>query len=211
MPISYDCQITNTQVVSQATREAPLLPVPYGHHSLWRTRMRKVDSWSRWHTSPPGRGRGRLLQTLQPPVLALSLGCGNRSLASHRVGRVTGWGRRRRRGRGWQAGMGGARALSGGCDRPGTCLPASPTGCLLIGEARRERGGSAGSELQAARSPHHRGSLLSRLSPASDKQDLALGFVFGLFTFYFFPPRKEGWEKAACNWALEGYRLSEEV
>lgn len=123
-------------------------------------------------------------------VLALSLG----TLRSPCVGRVTGWGGSRRRGR-----DGGARGLSGGCDRPATCPPAA--GLLLIGEARRA---VVGALRTAARG------RACHLPPTAGPRPG--GFVVALLLLI--PPTPQGKErrkKAGCNWALEGSRLSEEV
>lgn len=167
------------------------------------------------HRPLPGWDGERLLQTTAAPSPCALAGL-QESLTSHRMGSVTGWGRSRRRGRRRQAGMGWRAGLSGGCDRPGTCLPASaraPTGGLLIGEARREITANLRrlhSELSETLTPLIRGSSVpSACHPPPTSRVWLWAFVFGLFILFFFLRKKGRW-KAACNWALEGYRLSEE-
>lgn len=105
-------------------------------------------------------------------------------------GCVTGW-EQQTRGSAGRQGWGG---VSGDRDRPGTCLP----GCLLIGAARGESGEilSVGSELAGlSESP----GCASRLSPPPTSRAWLLFPCLDLLKNI--SPRKEGWKKAACNWA----------
>lgn len=148
------------------------------------------------HRPLSGRDGKRLLQTIAAPS-PCSLAGMRESLTSHHIGSVTGWGRSRRRGRRRQAGLGWREGLSGGCDRPGTCLRASaraPTGGLLIG------GGVEGnhreslrnlrplrSQLSAMLTPLIRGSSppsACHLPPTS--RHWLWAFAFGLLILFVF-------------------------
>lgn len=130
-------------------------------------------------------------------------------------GSVTGGGRSRRRASGR---MGWREGLSGSCDRPGTCLPAS-TRTLHPDRRPVNWGGTERNhhEFQQLRLSARRTHTLNQRElcarachlPPTGRAWLC-AFVFGLLILFSWE-RKGGWQKAACNWALEGCRLSEEV
>lgn len=110
-------------------------------------------------------------------------------------GSVTGGGRSRR---GASGRMGWREGLSGGCDRPGTCLPAcrpppapcTPTGSLLIGEARREitTNLSSSSSAQDALTPLISGSSVPE--PVTCRQQAGPGCAPSCLDFLFYFPGK---------------------
>lgn len=130
-------------------------------------------------------------------------------------GSVTGGGRSRR---GASGRMGWREGLSGVCDRPGTCLPAS-TRTLHPDRQPVNWGGAKGNHRESqqlrlrARRAHtlNQWELCARAChlPPTGRAWLC-AFVFGLLIL-FSRERQGGRRKAACNWAWGGCRLSEEV